>query len=162
MTKKNLIKLSLVASYVFILVIFGCIPEDSLQWNSDGSKGIYSKKGALYLVDGNTGSLAQIAPKESTAIWPAISSDGSQFAYSQIIKVDDFDSAFKLLQPTQAKEIKEHAEILKQKILTEGIKDTNLPSLEDYSNEQHTAWVDRYLIEKADNQLGQKCRRTAG
>jgi len=156
MTKKNLIKLSLVASYVFILVIFGCIPEDSLQWNSDGSKGIYSKKGALYLVDGNTGSLAQIAPKESTAIWPAISSDGSQFAYSQIIKVDDFDSAFKLLQPTQAKEIKEHAEILKQKILTEGIKDTNLPSLEDYSNEQHTAWVDRYLIEKADAQLARK------
>jgi Tol biopolymer transport system component len=156
MAKKNIIKLSLAASYVFILVIFGCIPEDSLQWNADGSKGIYSKKGALYLVDGSTGSLAQIAPKESTAIWPAISSDGSQFAYSQIIKVDDFNSAFKLLPPTQAKEIKEHAEILKQKILTDGIKDTNLPSLEDYSNEQHTAWVDRYLIEKADAQLAKK------
>ncbi|MGD0571745.1 MAG: hypothetical protein ABSB11_01840 [Sedimentisphaerales bacterium] len=156
MTKKNLIKLSLAASYVFILVIFGCIPEDSLQWNADGSKGIYSKKGALYLVDGSTGSLTQIAPKESTAIWPAISQDGSLFAYSQIIKVDDFNSAFKLLPPTQAKEIKEHAEILKQKILTDGIKDGNLPSLEDYSNEQHTAWVDRYLIEKADAQLARK------
>ena len=156
MTKKNLVKISLAASYVFILVIFGCIPEDSLQWNADGSKGIYSKKGSLYLVDGSTGSLTQIAPKESTAIWPAISPDGSLFAYSQIIKVDDFNSAFKLLPPTQAKEIKEHAEILKQKILTDGIKDGNLPSLEDYSNEQHTAWVDRYLIEKADKQLAKK------
>ncbi len=156
MTKKNLVKISLAASYVFILVIFGCIPEDSLQWNADGSKGIYSKKGSLYLVDGGTGSLTQIAPKESTAIWPAISPDGSLFAYSQIIKVDDFNSAFKLLPPTQAKEIKEHAEILKQKILTDGIKDGNLPSLEDYSNEQHTAWVDRYLIEKADAQLAKE------
>ena len=141
MAKKNIIKLSLAASYVFILVIFGCIPEDSLQWNADGSKGIYSKKGALYLVDGSTGALAQIAPKESTAIWPAISSDGSQFAYSQIIKVDDFNSAFKLLPPTQAKEIKEHAEILKQKILTEGIKDTNLP-------------IPRRLLQRAAHCLG--------
>jgi Tol biopolymer transport system component len=156
MTKKNLIKISLAASYVFILVIFGCIPEDSLQWNADGSKGIYSKKGALYLVDGSTGSLTQIAPKESTAIWPAIAPDGSLFAYSQIIKVDDFNIAFKFLSPTQAKEIKEHAEILKQKILTDGIKDANLPSLEDYSNESHTAWVDRYLIENADTQLAKK------
>jgi len=156
MTKKNLIKLSLVASYILAAFIAGCIPEDSLQWNADGSKGIYSKKGALFLVDGSTGSLTQIAPKKTTTDWPAISPDGSQFAYSQIIKVDDFNSAFKLLPPTQAKEIKEHAEILKQKILTEGIKDANLPSLEDYANEQHTAWVDRYLIEKIDTQFGQK------
>ena len=153
MTKKNIIKSSLAASYVFILVMFGCIPEDSLQWNADGAKGIYSKKGALYLVDGNTGSLAQIAPKESTAIWPAISPDGAQIAYSQIVKVDDFNSAFKLLPPTQAKEIKE---MLKQKILTEGIKDGNLPDLEGYSNEQHIAWIDRYLVEKADSPLTQK------
>ena len=156
MTKKNLIKLSLAASYVLAAFIAGCIPEDSLQWNADGSKGIYSKKGALFLVDGSTGSLTQIAPKETTTYWPAISPDGSLFAYSQIVKVDDFNSAFMLLPPTQAKEIKEHAEILKQKILTDGIKDANFPSLEDYSNEQHTVWVDRYLIEKADAQLAKK------
>ena len=146
----------LVAFYIAISFLAGCIPEDSLQWSADGSKGIYSKAGALFVVDGNTGSLTQIAPKESTAIWPAISPDGSQFAYGQIIKVDDFNGVFKLLSPTQAKEIKEHAEILKQKILNDGIKDANLPSLEDYSNEQHTAWVDRYLIEKANNQLAHK------
>ena len=78
MAKKNIIKLSLAASYILAAFIAGCIPEDSLQWNADGSKGIYSKKGALFLVDGGTGSLTKIAPKESTAIWPAISSDGSQ------------------------------------------------------------------------------------
>ena len=156
MTKKNLIKLSLVASYIIAMLIAGCIPEDSLQWSADGSKGIYSKKGELFLVDGSTGSLTKIAGKKTTTHWPAISPDGSFFAYSQIVKVDDFNSAFMLLPPTQAKEIKEHAEILKQKILTEGIKDANLPSLEDYSNEQHTAWVDRYLIEKADAQLAKK------
>ena len=98
MTKTNLIKLSLVVSYVFIMIIAGCLPEDSLQWNADGSKGIYSKKGDLYLVDGNTGSLTKIADKETTALWPAISSDGSQIAYSQIVKVDDFDKAFQKIQ----------------------------------------------------------------
>jgi hypothetical protein len=156
MTKKNLITFLLIASYTAITFFIGCIPEDSLQWSADGSKGIYSKKGALFLVDGNTGSLTQIAPRETTTLWPAISPDGSLFAYGQIVKVDDFNGSFKLLPPVQVKEIKAHAKTLGQKILTDGIKDGNLPSLEDYSNEQHTAWVDRYLIEKADNQLAQK------
>jgi hypothetical protein len=156
MTKKHIINLSLVVTYIAIMLIFGCIPEDSLQWSKDGSNGIYSKKGELFLVDGNTGSMTQIAPKETTALWPAISPDGSLFAYGQIVKIDDFNSSFKLLPPVQVKEIKVHAETLGQKILTEGIKDGNLPSLEDYSNEQHTAWVSRYLIEKADNQLARK------
>jgi hypothetical protein len=156
MTKKNLINLSLVAAYTLVMLIFGCIPEDSLQWSADGSKGIYSKKGALFLVDGASGNLTQIAPKESTTIWPAISPDGSMFAYGQIVKVENFNAALKALPPVQVKEIENHAEILKQKILAEGIKDANLPSLDDSLNEQHTAWVDRYLIEKADNQLAQK------
>lgn len=156
MTKKNLINFLLVASYTIIAFFMGCIPEDSLQWSADGSKGIYSKKGALFLVDGNTGSLTQIASRETTTNWPAISPDGSLFAYGQIIKVDDFNSSFKILPPVEVKEIKTHAETLGQKILADGIKDGNLPALENYSNEQHTAWVDRYLIEKADKKLTQK------
>jgi hypothetical protein len=156
MTKKNLITFLLIASYTAVTFFAGCIPEDSLQWSADGSKGIYSKKGALFLVDGNTGSLTQIAPKKTTMLWPAISPDGSLFAYGQIVKVDDFNGSFKLLPPVQVKEIKAHAETLGQKILTEGIKDGNLPSLDNYSNEQHTAWVNRYLIEKADKRLAQK------
>jgi hypothetical protein len=156
MTKKNLITFLLIASYTAITFFIGCIPEDSLQWSADGSKGIYSKDGALFLVDGNTGSLTQIAPRETTTNWPAISPDGSLLACGQIVKVEDFNSSFGLLPSVEVKEIKAHAETLGQKILAEGIKDGNLPSLEDYSNEQHTAWVDRYLIEKADEQLAQK------
>lgn len=156
MTKKNLINFLLVVSYVAIAFFIGCIPEDSLQWSLDGSKGIYSKNGALFLVDGNSGSLTEIAPKESTTLWPAISPDGSLFAYGQIVEVNDFDDFLKLLPPVEVKEIKAHAETLEQKILSNGIKDGNLPTLENYSNEQHTAWVDRYLIEKADKQLAQK------
>jgi Tol biopolymer transport system component len=159
MNKKNFINLSLAASYIFILVIFGCVPEDSLQWNADGSRGIYSKKGALFLVDGGTGALTKVADKETTTIWPAISSDGSQIAYGEIIKVDDFNKALNELSPAEVKVIKSNAEILKQKVLNEGIKDGNLPFIaesKDSFNEQHIAWVNRYLIEKADNQIGQK------
>jgi Tol biopolymer transport system component len=146
MIKKNLIGISLAASYILTVLIAGCVPEDSLQWSADGSKGIYSKEGALFLVDGNTGSLTKIADKQTTALWPAISPDGSMLAYSQIIKVDDFNKAFNLLPQAQIKEVKEHADILKQKILTDGIKDGNLPPLEGY-NEQHIAWVNWYFVE---------------
>ncbi|MGD0077925.1 MAG: hypothetical protein ABSB91_04765 [Sedimentisphaerales bacterium] len=156
MTKKNLIGISLVASYVLAAFIAGCIPEDSLQWNTDGTKGIYSKKGALFLVDGNTGSLTKVADKETTALWPAISPDGSLFAYSQIIKVNDFNNAFKLLPPAQVGEIKNSAEILRQKILAQDVFDGNFPSLDNTRDEQHVAWVQRYLVENADSHLAGK------
>jgi hypothetical protein len=166
MTKKKLINFSLIASYITVTFIIGCIPEDSLQWSADGSTGIYSKDGALFLVDGKTGSLTQIAPKETTTIWPAISPDGSHFAYGKIVKVDNFNTAINSLPPGQVKVIKAHAEILKQKILTEGIKDSNYPFIgkpvttdtgqKDSFNDQHTAWVQRYLVENADAQLARQ------
>jgi hypothetical protein len=169
MTKKNLISFLLIALYIAVIFIIGCIPEDSLQWSTDGSTGIYSKKGALFLVDGKTGSLTQIAPKETTTLWPAISLDGSHFAYGKIVKVDDFNSAINLLPSGQVKVIKAHAEVIKQTILTEGIKDGKLPRLgESVSsglsslgtkksfNDQHTDWVNRYLVENIDKQLAEK------
>ncbi len=187
MIKKNLISFLLITSYIAITFIIGCIPKDSLQWSADGSIGIYSKDGALFLVDGKTGSLTQIAPKETTTLWPAISPDGSHFAYGKIVKVDDFNSVIKCLPPGQVKVIKAHAEILKQQILIAGSKDNKLPGLgegvsiglfsfpanapnkvvrlsESISsdlrqksfNDQHSNWVNRYLVENIDKQLAEK------
>jgi hypothetical protein len=156
----------LIAFYIAVSFFAGCYPEDSLQWSKDGSTGIYSKKGALFIVDGNNGSLTQVAPEGTTAPWPAISPDGSQFAYGQIVKVDNFNKALKLLPQTQAKIIEAHAEILKQKILAQGIKDGNFPFIgkpvatdggqKDSFNDQHVAWVQRCLVENADAQLARK------
>jgi hypothetical protein len=166
MTKKNLINLALVVVYIAVAFILGCYPEDSLQWSATGSTGIYRKKGALFIVDGNSGSLTQVAPEGTATRWPAISPDGSQFAYGQIVKVDHFNKALKLLPPAQVKLIEAHAEILKQKILVEGIKDGNYPFIgkpvatddgqKDSFNGQHIAWVQRYLVENADTQLARK------
>ena len=166
MTKKNIIKLSLAASYIFAAFIAGCFPKDSLQWSKDGSTGIYNKNGALFIVNGNTGSLTQVAPKETTTNWPAISSDGAMIAFGSIVKVDQFNNTLKQLPPNEGKLIETHAEILKQKILAEGIKDGNFPFIgkpvatdkgpKDSFNDQHIAWVQRYLVEKADKQLAEK------
>jgi hypothetical protein len=166
MTKKNIIKLSLAASCILAAFITGCFPKDSLQWSKDGSKGIYSKGGALFIVDGNSGSLTQVAPKETTTTWPAISPDGSLIAFGSIVKVDQFNNALKQLPPNQVKLIEAHAEILKQKILPEGIKDGNFPFIgkpvatdkgpKDSFNDQHIVWVQRYLVEKADKRLAEK------
>ncbi len=156
----------LIAFYIAVSFFAGCYPKDSLQWSTDGSTGIYSKNGALFIVDGNTCSLTQIAPKETTTNWPAISSDGSHFAYGTIVKVDDFNRALNHLPPDQVKVIKANAEILKQKILVEGIKDSNFPFIgkpvttdngqKDSFNDQHIAWVQRYLVENIDKQLAEK------
>ena len=166
MNKKNLIRFLLAASYIAAAFIAGCFPKDSLQWSKDGSKGIYSKAGALFIVDGNTGSLTQVAPKDTTTTWPAISPDGSLIAFGQVIKVDNFNNALKQLPQNQTKLIETHAEILKQKILAEGIKDGNFPFIgkpvatdngpKDSFNDQHVAWVQRYLVENADKRIAEK------
>ena len=156
----------LVAFYTAVSFFAGCYPKDSLQWSADGSTGIYSKNGALFIVDGNTGSLTQIAPKETTTLWPGISPDGSKFAYGRIVRVDDFNYAFNLLPAGQVKVIDAHAEILKQKILVEGLKDSDFPSFgkpvtpdngqKDSFKDQHIAWVRRYLVENVDARLARK------
>ncbi len=159
MNKKNIVTLSLVTAYTAVILIAGCIPEDSLQWSRDGSMGIYSKNGALFLVDGTSGSLTQVAAKKTTTPWPGITRDGSLFAYGQIVKVDNFNDALKLLPENQVREIRNHAEVLKQKILKEGIVNGKLPPIsksKDAFNEQHTSWVDRYLVENADTLLANR------
>lgn len=156
MIKKNLVALLLTAGFAAIILIAGCIPEDSLQWSRDGAKGLYSKDGALFIVDGATGSLIQVAAKQTTTPWPAISQDGTFIAYGQIIKVAGFNDAFKLLPSTQTKEIRAHAEVLKRKILRDGLINGNLPFISktnDSFNEEHTNWVHRYLVENADGVL---------
>jgi hypothetical protein len=166
MTKKNLIAFLLIASYIAVAFILGCYPENSLEWSKDGSTGIYRKNGLLFIVDGNTGSLTQVASQVTVTRWPAISPDGSQIAYGQMVKVDNFNNALKLLPQAQVKLIEAHAEILKQKIFVEGIKDGNFPFIgkpvatdggqKDSFNGQHIAWVQRYLVENADTPLAQK------
>jgi len=166
MTKKNLIRYLLITSYIATSFIIGCFPKDSLQWSANGSIGVYSKDGALFLVDGKTGSLTQIALKETTTNWPAISPDSSLIAFGRIVKVSNFNNALKLLPPAQTKLIEAHSETLKQKVLAEGIKDSNFPFIgkpiatdtgqKDSFNNQHIAWVQRYLVENADIQLARK------
>jgi hypothetical protein len=165
MTNRN-ITWCLIAFYIAVFFFAGCFPKDSLQWSKDGSKGIYSRAGALFIVDGNTGSLTKVAPFDTTTTWPAISPDGSLIAFGQIVKVDNFNNALKILPPNQAKLIETHAEILKQKILAEGIIDGNFPFIgkpvptdkgpKDSFNDQHVAWVQRYLVENADKRIAEK------
>jgi len=156
MTKKNLIVLLLIALYAAIIFTAGCVPEDSLQWSQDGSIGIYSKGGALYLVDGESGSLTQIEPNESTCPWPGVSPNGDYLAYGKIVKVTDFNNALKLLPQSQVDQIRTNAELLKQRILAEGLKNDELPWPKDSFNEQFISWVNRFLAENSGTILDEK------
>ncbi len=151
MTKRKIINFLLVVSYIAALFIIGCIPEDSLQWSQDGSIGIYSKKGALFLVDGNTGSLTQIAPEKSTTLWPAISPDGRFIAYGQKVPVENLADALSILPQNQIKMLETHAAIIKENIqkMTSGdiFSDKVLKSY----NEEYRSWIFHYLFKKLDD-----------
>ncbi|MBN1391245.1 MAG: hypothetical protein JW947_00405 [Sedimentisphaerales bacterium] len=161
MTKKNLITFLLIASYTVIAFFIGCIPEDSLQWSADGSKGIYSKNGALFIVDGNSGSLTEIAPKETTTLWPAISSDGRYIAYGEKVTVENLADAIKLLPLSQIRMLQTHAatvkesirkkvdeeSMFKQEVLGKGLFADDV--LKSY-NEEYRNWIVHYIFKKLD------------
>jgi len=145
----------LVAFFIVLICIAGCIPEDSLQWSEDGSAGLLRVEEALYLVDGQIGELTEIA-KENVQPWPDISEDGSLIAYSEEVECDNLSQGLKLLPPGQVKMIQYNAKRMSEAILKAGgLVDGKFPDpyeelfrLEDYGN-----WVIRHLCENADSEL---------
>jgi len=148
--------LGLAAFYVAAVFFVGCIPEDSLEWSEDGSVGLLRVEGALYLVDGETGDLTEIA-KENVQPWPDISEDGSLVAYSEKVECDNLSEGLKLLPPGQVKIIQYNARKMCDDILDTGSlgitekfpdPDDKILKPEDYVN-----WAIRYMYENADSQL---------
>ncbi len=140
---------------VAAILLAGCVPEDSLEWSQDGSVGLLRVQGALYLVDGQTGALTEIA-KENVQPWPDISKDGSLIAYSETVEPAGLAQGLKLLPPGQVRMIEYYAGQVKKSLLDAGgLKDGGLPfpdngimTPHDYRN-----WAIRYLGENADDKL---------
>lgn len=145
----------LAAFYVAAIFLAGCVPEDSLKWSKDGSTGLLSINGGLYLVDGQSGELTEIE-KEGVLIWPDISDDGGLVAYSKAFKYSDISEGLKALPPGQVKIVKHYAEQLKKNILKSGglvndefpFPDKGLLTPYEYRN-----WAIRYVCENADDKL---------
>ncbi|MDH4241329.1 MAG: hypothetical protein OEW48_17360 [Phycisphaerae bacterium] len=144
----------LVAFYVAVIFLVGCIPEDSLQWSKDGSTGLLRMKGELYLVDGLSGELTKIA--KDILPWPDISDDGKLIAYCRGVQCSNASENLKVLPAGQVRMIKFYAEKTKKNILDAGgLTDGQFPFPEeglllpgDYQN-----WAIRYLCENADGKL---------
>jgi hypothetical protein len=147
--------LGLIAFYIIVVFFIGCIPENSLEWSQDGAVGLLRVEGALYLVDGQTGKLTEIA-KEDAQPWPGISKDGGLIAYSREVKCDSLSEGLKLLPPGQVKMIQYNAKKMSESISKAGgLIDGKFPepeesllNLENYGN-----WAIRYMCENADNEL---------
>jgi len=150
----------LAAFYAAVILLAGCIPEDSLEWSQDGSIGLLRVEGALYLVDGKTGALTEIA-KENIESWPAISKNGNLIAYSQRVKCASLSEGLKVLPPGQVKMVEYYAAQTRKNILDAGglapdpVGGGNFPFPEegplvpgDYRN-----WAIRFLCENADDEL---------
>ena len=145
----------LAAFYVAVIFLAGCVPEDSLQWSEDGSIGLLKIEGALYLVDGQSGELTEIA-KDNVLPWPDISDDGKLIAYSQKVECSNLSEALKTLPPGQVKMIKYYAEQTRKNILkTGGLTDGRFPFPEEglLLPNEYRGWSIRYLCENADDKL---------
>ena len=138
-----------------VVFVAGCIPENSLEWSEDGSVGLLRVEEALYLVDGETGELSEIA-RENVQPWPDISEDGSLIAYSQAVECSSLTQGIKQLPPGQVKIVKYFAAQIRKNVLEAGgltndefpFPDENIMTSDEYRN-----WPIRYLCENADTDL---------
>ncbi len=152
---KNRVTYLLAFLVTAIIFLTGCIPEDSLQWSEDGSIGLLRVDGALYLVDGRSGELTEVAT-ENVQPWLDISNDGSMIAYSRDIECNNLSEGLKILSPGQVEIIKRGAEEIFENILKtdkpfEGDfpePDTELLKPGDVKN-----WAIRYLCENANDRI---------
>ncbi len=143
------------AFYAATILLGGCIPEDSLQWSEDGTVGLMSEDGSLALLDERTGKATIIAQKD-VGMWPGISKDGNWIAYSQAAKCSSLDEGLKSLPPGQVKMIENHARLMSERIITEGLSNGEFPQVVGgpvKCTGEYRNWVIRYVCEKADRQV---------
>jgi len=148
-------KFSLGLVYIAVILFIGCVPEDSLEWSDDGSVGLLRVKGALYLVDGETGELTEIAT-DSVLPWPDISKDGSLIAYSRVINCDNLSEGLEMLPAEQAKMIKYYAGQMAKDIISKGgLIDKKFPEppVDILKHNDVKEWVIRFLCQNADDEL---------
>lgn len=148
-------KLGLVAIYVAVIFIAGCIPEVFLEWSEDGLVGLLRVEGELYVIDGKTRELAEVV-KGDIGLLPDISKDGELIAYSEEIECDSLSEGLEFLPPGQIKMIKYYAKKTKKNILNaRGLVDGKFPFPEEGPlwPEDYRNWAIRYLCENADNEL---------
>jgi hypothetical protein len=148
-------RFALAAFYIAVLFFIGCVPEDSLQWSEDGSVGLLRVDGALYIVDGETGELSEVA-KSDVCMLPDISDDGRLIAYCQEVKCSNLSEGLKVLPAGQVKMVQYYAEETRKNVMNSGgLVDDKFPFPEggllvpgDYRN-----WAIRYFCENADGKL---------
>lgn len=144
-----------ILALIIITFVGGCIPEDSLEWSEDGSVGLLRTQGILYMVDGQTGRLTEIA-KDEVLPWPDISRDGSLIVYIQKVECSSLSEGLKLLPHGQVKMIKFYANQVKKLILNTGMPDNNefpFPDEGPLVPHDYRNWVICYICETSDTNL---------
>jgi len=136
--------------------LVGCVPEDSVEFSRDGAAGIAKIENTLYLVDGKTGQMQQIAQGDIQP-FPSITPDGKWIAYCQKVSLDSFSDAVKLLPGYQVEVIDYYARQMQQTIIANnGLIKNKFPDLTEgplNKSDECRDWVIRCLCENADPNL---------
>lgn len=145
----NHVKSCALSAFTIVLVFLaGCFPESSVEWSADGSVGLFSANGALYLIDGDSGELTELRTGDVAAL-PCISDDGQTLVYSEAEKLDKLDVGLKALPAGQVAMIKKDAEDLKRRIGDPRSFDGQFGVFAGENLEEpYRYWVIRYLCQK--------------
>ena len=144
----------MVSLFVCLSLFFGCIPDETLEWSSDGRVGLLRTEKGLFLVD-DTGIIAPLYTGETT-IGPALSAAGSRVGYVRLIESVDFDNALSRLPAGEVDLIKDYAARMRKAIDdTAGLVD-KLPDIEDLGGAKlqfDDNWPSIYMYKNADKAL---------
>ena len=151
--------------YAAAILYAGCLPEEDLKWSDDGSVGLLSVEEGLYVVDGETGELKQIA-EDLSCPWPDISGDGKTIVYCQVKMVADLDEGLALLDAAEVKMIEDYAGRAATAVVGKGgIEGMAAAEKKVQSSEHFGRWVGRYMCEKGPEDalliLGQEWTQNA-
>lgn len=151
--KKSIESYSLFVLCCILTLLFGCLPDNSIDWSADGSWGLLRTEGRLFLIDSASGALTPVEPNGGVSLMPDISSDGKCIAYVKGFASATVEEGFKQFPSTVRAMIRRDAKRLREKVVAGAVLPSDLP-LGDAgtsgSDESYHRWVVRAMCQQPD------------
>ncbi len=154
--KRSIESYSLSVLCCVLTLLVGCLPDNSIDWSTDGSWGLLRTEGRLFLINGAGGVLTPIEPNGGVSLMPDISSDGRRFAYVKGFASSTVQEGFKQFPSTVSAMIRRDAGRLREKIVAGAVLPSDLPlgdAAQSASDEAYHRWVVRAMCEEPDSLL---------
>lgn len=134
-----------------MVLLGGCVPDETIRWNADGTAGVYYADEKVGLIDEKSGQNGLIDEGEAMP-WPDISADGTMVCYVKVRTVMDFESSKPLLTTGQLAAIETSAAKVVQGLEAGGTLETLVQGVE--GSDTFRTWVKKYVYDGWKDKYG--------